>query len=169
MIDVIDEIIFFEKAISFLNEIGIETAYNTISDEDCFLPGLLILNGKIFIDKNKIKFYGDVLHEAAHIAVVPSADRNKLNGVDIGKRKDAAAEEMMAIAWSYAACVHLNLDPHFVFHENGYKGGGDSIVKNFEAGNYMGVPVLQWLGMTTTSKEAGNKFIYPAMIKWLRD
>jgi len=169
VIETINEIKFFEKAISFLNEIGIETIYETIDNEDCFLPGFLITKGKIIIDKNKIKFPGDVLHEAAHIAVVSAADRSELNGKDIAKRKDAAAEEMMAIAWSYAACIHLEIDPHFVFHENGYKGDGAAIVENFEKGNYIGVPVLQWLGMTTTSTGEGNEFTYPAMIKWLRD
>ncbi|MEP7230699.1 MAG: hypothetical protein ABI691_10635 [Ginsengibacter sp.] len=165
MIDLSINIVFFEKAILFLDEIGIETAFEMIDNEDCFLPGFTIKNGKIIIDRNKIKFHGDILHEAAHIAVVPAEDRMLLNGKNIGSRKDAAAEEMMAIAWSYAACIHLKIDAHFVFHENGYKGGGGSIVENFNNGNYIGVPVLQWLGMTSTQ----NEVVYPVMIKWLRD
>jgi len=164
-----NDVILFEKAICFLDEIGIETAYGTMGDEAGFLPGFLIEKGKIIIDKNKIKFHGDILHEAAHIAVVPLADRSRLDGKNIGKRKDAAAEEMMAIAWTYAACIHLKIDPHFVFHENGYKGGGGAIVENFERGQYVGVPVLQWLGMTTTSPQKDHKLNYPVMIKWLRD
>jgi hypothetical protein len=42
-----------------------------------------------------------------------------------------AAEEMMANCWSYAACVHLKLNPYFVFHEEGYRGGGSYIANNF--------------------------------------
>jgi len=162
-----DNILLFEKSISFLREIKIEVVYRAINEEDSVLPGFLIECGKIIMDIDKIKFHGDILHEAAHIAVVPSLDRSQLDGKSMGKRKDAAAEEMMAIAWSYAACIHLNIDPHFVFHENRYKDGGACIVENFKNGQYIGVPVLQWLGMTTTSKE--NTAIYPAMIKWLRD
>ena len=164
-----NNVILFEKAICFLDEIGIETVSGTMDDEAGFLPGFLIEKGKIIMDKNKIKFPGDILHEAAHIAVVPSADRTLLDGKNIGKRKDAAAEEMMAIAWTYAACIHLKIDPHFVFHENGYRGGGAAIVENFERGEYIGVPVLQWLGMTTTSPQKDHKLNYPSMIKWLRD
>ena len=164
-----NDILLFEKAISFLHEIKIETVYREIDEEDCFLPGFLIEEGKIIMDKNKIKFHGDILHEAAHIAVVPTIDRTTLNGKNIGQRKDADAEEMMAIAWTYAACIHLNIDPDFVFHENGYKGGGASIIDNFKNGRYFGVPVLQWLGMTTTAKEKNDTIVYPAMIKWLRD
>ena len=164
-----DEIIFFERAISFIRGIGIETSYAAVDDDDCFLPGLLITKGKIIIDENKMKFPGDILHEAADIAIVPSAERKDLDGKNIGTRKDAGAEEMMAIAWTYAACVRLEIDPHFVFHEHGYKGGSSAIVENFENGNYIGVPVLQWLGMTTTSTGNDDEITYPAMKKWMRD
>jgi hypothetical protein len=164
-----DEIIFFERAISFIHEIGIETTYAAIDNEDCFLPGLLITKGRIIIDENKMKFPGDILHEAAHIAIVPSAERKDLDGKNIGIRTDAAAEEMMAIAWTYAACIHLEIDPHFVFHEHGYKGGGGAIVENFENGNYIGVAVLQWLGITSTSTGKDDGITYPGMKKWMRD
>jgi hypothetical protein len=163
------ENILFEKAVRFLNEIGIETLYKDLKEEACFLPGFLIADGKIIIDKTKVKFPGDLLHEAAHIAVVSSAERGLLHGENIGSRQDAASEEMMSIAWSYAACIHLEIDPYFVFHEQGYKGGAESIVDNFAKGNYFGVPVLQWLGMTTTSKNPVDTNTYPFMIKWLRD
>ncbi|HET7897102.1 MAG TPA: hypothetical protein VFL47_05520, partial [Flavisolibacter sp.] len=107
-------------------------------------------------------------HEAGHLAVIPTSDRKTLDGPAIAKRKDAPAEEMMAIAWSYAACLHLRIDPAFVFHEAGYKGGGASIVENFREKRYFGVPLLVWLGMTS-DKETGDGIVYPAMRKWLRD
>ncbi|MBB1287313.1 hypothetical protein HRH25_23255 [Flavisolibacter sp. BT320] len=157
---------YFQTALSFLHTIGIETAEVSLNSEECFLPGLLIRNGRILFDREKLLYPGDVLHEAAHLAVVPAAERKQLNGPAIGKRPDAPAEEMMAIAWSYAACIHLNIDPCFVFHEEGYQDGGASIVENFKEGRYFGVPVLEWLQMTTTR---GDGPVYPAMTKWLRD
>jgi hypothetical protein len=157
----------FEKALVFLQEIGIPTECRTLQPEDCFLPGLLIDKGRIMVDKALLQYPGDIVHEAAHIAVVPAEERSSLSGPGVGKRKDAPAEEMMAIAWSYAACIHLDIDPHFVFHQEGYKGGGAEIVANFREGRYFGVPMLQWLGMTTTANESA--VAYPAMIKWLRD
>jgi hypothetical protein len=159
-----------EKVLSFLDEIGIAVTYREVKEEECFLPGLLIENGVIVIDKNKMKYPGDILHEAGHISVVTAVDRSTLNGKDIGARKDNAAEEMMAIAWSYAACVHLQIDPYFVFHKNGYKGGGQGIADDFKEGRYFGVPMLRWTGMT---EEAGptetGVNTYPKMIKWLRE
>jgi hypothetical protein len=163
-----DYVNFFERMLHFIHEIGIETDFTALPEEECFLPGLLIQQGRIIIDKNKLGYPQDILHEAAHIAVTPSEERPLLEGPMIGNRADAAAEEMMAIAWSYAACIHMNIDPAFVFHEHGYKGGGSSIVENFRQGRYVGVPVLQWLGMTSTNS-ADTKDVYPAMKKWMRD
>lgn len=157
-----------DKSIAFINSIGLETVFCSLTNEDCFLPGLFISNGKILIDKDRLKYPGDIIHEAGHLAVIPSAERSTISGTDIAQRSDAATEEMMAIAWSYAVCKHLAVDPAFVFHGQGYKGGGKNIIDDFEAGRYFGVPVLQWLGMTITN--SGNiAEDYPAMRKWLRD
>ena len=156
----------FEKALDFIHEIGIETGFTTLAGNQCFLPGLLVEKGRILIDRDKMYYPGDILHEAAHIALVPSSERSLLDGETIGKRKDAAAEEMAALAWTYAACIHMKIDPHFVFHEDGYKGDGASLVENFEAGRWVGVPILQWLGMTG---KPGDAYAFPKMIKWKRD
>lgn len=78
--------------------------------------------------------------------------------------------EMMAIAWSYAVCIHLNIDPHIVFHEHGYKGGGKNIVENFNAGRFFGTPLLQWCGMTIEpKKDIDTDKVFPRMIKWMRE
>jgi hypothetical protein len=103
--------------------------------------------------------------------VVPSAERSSLNDETIILREQRDAEEMMVIAWSYAACVHLGIDAGFVFHDEGYKGGGSYIADSFNNGNYFGVPMLQWVGMTQEKKNEAepDKPVYPALLKWLRD
>lgn len=161
---------YLEKCLAFLNEIGIETMFETL-EEPCFLPGLSIRNGTIFIDRGSLKYPGDILHEAGHIAVVPATERHTLNASVIEKREQREAEEMMAIAWSYAACIHLGLDPYVVFHDDGYKGGGSYIADNFNNKNYFGLPMLQWIGLTADEKNAAEKKTepYPHMIRWLRE
>lgn len=159
----------FNKVISFLLHIGITVQYNKI-EKDCFLPGISICNGGLIIDTEKLKYPGDILHEAGHLAVVAPIDRAVLNEDDIALRPQREAEEMMTIAWSYAVCVHLDIPARFVFHNDGYKGGGDSLAENFENKQYFGVPMLQWVGMALEEKngiEQGKPF-YPAMIHWLR-
>lgn len=164
-----EDIAALEKCIHFLNSIGIETVVRKI-DTESFLPGLLIEKGALSIDMDILKHPGDVLHEAGHIAVTPAKLRSALNGKIIAKSKNRASEEMMAIAWSYAACIHLSLDPYFVFHDSGYHGGSDYLIDNFKQKKYFGLPMLQSIGLTADDKNAEdpNVSTYPHMIKWLR-
>jgi hypothetical protein len=164
------EIAPFEKCIVFLNDIGIKTIFTEI-EPDSFLPGLTIENGMIIIDLNQLKHPGDILHEAGHIAVIPAADRSRLTATTIINRTNREAEEIMAIAWSYAVCIHLDIDPYFVFHTEGYKDGGDYIVESCGNNSYFGLSMLQEIGLTADEKNARrlNIFSYPNMIKWLRN
>src|SRR6478735_3487075 len=158
-----------DKCIQFLTGIGIPTSFRKI-ENGSFLPGLLIEQGCIVIDKDALLYPGDILHEAGHIAVVPAGRRSLLGQDAIVESKERETEEMMAIAWSYAACIHLQIDPLIVFHEQGYKGGGNSIVENFQAGHFFGTPMLQWCKMTVEPKHAQpGQPAYPHMLKWLRD
>jgi hypothetical protein len=155
--------------IPFLETTGIPVRYGTL-EKECFLPGLSIENGTVVIDNERLLYPGDILHEAAHIAVVPAAERSTLNAKEIAARKDNAAEEMMAIAWSYAAAVHLKIDPRIVFHDDGYQGGGSNIASEFSEGRYFGVPMLQWVGLCADEKNALKTGVspYPHMLNWLR-
>ena len=155
--------------LSFLAEIGLTVVERSVPDGS-FLPGIEIQNGTIWIDRARLQYPGDILHEAGHLAVTPADKRAQLCADQIGKDPGHEAEEMMAIAWSYAACLHLGIDPSFVLHEGGYKGGANSIAENFANKRYFGVPSLQWLGMTYEEKnaEAHGVAPYPHMVMWLR-
>lgn len=154
------------KIVRFLIEIGLDVKATAI-EEDTFLPGILIDHGTLLVDEEKLKYPGDLLHEAGHLAVIP-ADQRRLMQKDMGKK---AAEEMMAIAWSYAALVHLGLEPTVVFHADGYHGSSQSLIEIFTQGHTFGQPTLQWIGLTAEKKAAQEMGIepYPHMIKWLRD
>ena len=82
----------------------------------------------------------------------------------------APAAEMAAIAWSWAAASYLNVAPEILFHEDGYKGGADTLIHNFTAGRYIGVPILQWIGMTKEPRPGivPDDHTYPKLIHWLR-
>lgn len=161
---------WFDKSILFLNSIGIETRYEKL-DEFCFLPGLSIRNGTIIIDMDALKYPGDILHEAGHVAVVTAAERKNLSTAGVEKREHRDAEEMMAIAWSYAACIHLDIDPKFALHDFGYGGGGSHYANCFNNKQYFGLPMLQWKGMTADEKNAVSMNVkpYPHMLKWTLD
>jgi hypothetical protein len=153
-----------EKIVDFLLEIGLDVQSTTFED-DGFLPGIKLERGALLIDESKLKYPGDLLHEAGHLAVKPPLERfeTTLNAGGDG------AEEMMSIAWSYAAAVYLEIPLDVVFHGHGYKGGGESLIETFTQGRSFGVPMLQWLGMTVDAKRAEALGVapFPHMMKWL--
>ena len=154
----------------FLTEIGIEVGFVPLVRET-FLPGILVENGRILVDEAKLRYPGDLLHEAGHLAVAPRALRSSLSGEVILPEVNMHAVESQAIAWSYAAAIYLGLDPKVVFHEGGYKGNSEGLLLNFRLGVYIGVNGLQDAGMTASPKVAGESDVrpYPHMMKWLRD
>jgi hypothetical protein len=153
-----------ERLAAFVRGLGIPV-HAAVLDEKTFLPGLDIRDGALFIDEARLKYPGDILHEAGHLAVTDPALRNAptLATPDGG-------DEMTAIAWSYAALRHLDIDPAIVFHA-GYKNDGSpSILENFTAGNYFGVPLLQLYGMSAEPRHAEKlgRLPFPTMLRWLR-
>ena len=154
------------RIIEFVIETGLEVRTEKIH-EKTIVPGIIIHHGGLVVDPAQWIYPGDLLHEAGHLAVMEPQRRGQCH-LDVG---NDAAEEMMAIAWSYAASVHLGLSPSIVFHEGGYRGGSKALVENFTQGRYFGVPMLQWVGMTAEPKQASAMKVlpYPHMLRWLRD
>jgi hypothetical protein len=147
-----------DTASTFLTQIGVPVRVVAFTGET-FQPGLNIVEGALCIDPERLLYPGDILHEAAHIALTPPSRRASLGG----KLTITPAEEMAALAWSYAAAVSIGLDPLSVFHEGGYKNGGAHLAEQYASGlppGGPGVPILQWWGMTTA---------FPQMKVWLRE
>lgn len=150
---------------SFLTGIGIETREQPLP-ADTFLPGLLIDEGRLLIDPDQLLYPGDILHEAGHIAVSLPEDRRQLGGNVTLDRPDKAGDELAVLLWTYAACCHLQLDPAVVFHPNGYKEQGSWLIEQFTGGQYIGLPLLVWMGLTHEPHELNGGF--PVMRQWLR-
>ena len=139
---------------------------------DTFLPGIGIEHGALVIDEEKLAYPGDMLHEGGHFAVAEPGRRSTMHGnVAHSVADTAAGEEMAAIAWSYAATVHLNIDPVVVLHAGGYRGASESILAAFTEQEGFGVPLLQYFGMTCEPKFAAERGVkpFPHMLRWLRD
>lgn len=145
-----------QRIARFLDGIGIPVRAGRL-EEPTFLPGIMIDGGRLLVDEERLLHPGDLLHEAGHIAVMSPETRGRIRG-DLGQ---APGDEMAAIAWSYAALLHLGLEPEVVFHPDGYHGESDAIIANFGQGRYFGVPMLQWYGIVDQDS-------YPAMQRWLR-
>jgi len=109
-------------------------------------------------DAVRLLYPGDLLHEAGHLVVLPPDERALVCG-PLGERP---GHEMSAIAWSWAVAREIGLAPSLVFHPEGYKGESDTIIENFTAGRYFGVPLLELYGLTGHGE-------FPAMQRWLLD
>jgi len=153
-----------KRILAFLDSIGIKVAAEPLG-EGTFLPAMAIRGGLLVVDPDRLRYPGDLLHEAGHIAVTEPALRPALNTVP-----DDPGEEMAAIAWSWAACRALGLAPEVLFHEEGYRGASRAFIENFTNGRTLGVPMLAWFGMTAEPNRAAATGLapYPAMSRWLR-
>jgi hypothetical protein len=151
------------KLVSFVQGIGIDVQCAELTGPT-FVAGLDIRFGAVQVDDKRLVYPGDILHEAGHIAVTNPQLRGQPRLAPDG------GDEIATLAWSYAAACHLGLDPAVVFHSGGYKGGASSLVENFTAGRYIGVPLLQLYGMTVEPRLAATRGVqpYPHMLRWLR-
>lgn len=140
---------------TFLDRIGLPWKESTLSDSE-FLPGIRLEKGVLHFDRARLKWPGDLLHEAGHVAVTAPSERSGLDDkIDV-----SPGDEMAALAWSYAAALDCGIDPAIVFHEGGYKSGGDHLLAQFASGQGVGVPMLRWFRMTAD---------FPRMSHWLRE
>jgi hypothetical protein len=151
------------KLVAFVQGIGIDVGAASLVGPTV-LPGLDIRNGAILLDPERLTYPGDLLHEAGHIAVADPQERRQ------PKLAPSAGDEIATLAWSYAAACHLGVAASVVFHAGGYKGASSSLVENFTAGHYIGVPLLQLYGMTVEPRLAATRGVepYPHMLRWLR-
>jgi alkylated DNA repair dioxygenase AlkB len=154
---------------AFLADIGLIVRPSALPGPT-FLPGILIDKGELLVDEGALCHPGDLLHEAGHLAVAEPDRRPTTVGKIQPDPGQQGGEEMAAIAWSYAAAVHLGIDPAVVFHADGYAGGSASLLENFTNGRYVGVPLLQWMEMTAEGEAAERLGVepYPHMLRWLR-
>ena len=152
-----------ELLVTFVRSIGIEVEACPINWKSRF-PGLEIKEGAILVDEDQLIHPGNILHEAGHIAVHDPASRKG------PKFLPSKGEELGALAWSYAATVHLGLPAELVFYPGSYQGWDTSLRENFAEGRYLGVPLLQRYGMALEQRFAAERGLkpYPHMLRWVR-
>ena len=151
------------QMLAFLDRIGLDWELTEL-EEESFLPGLCIRQGRLLVDSGRLRYPGDILHEAGHLALVPAADRPALGPSGL----EDPGLEIASLAWSYAACLHLGLAPEVVFHPDGYKGQAAWLADTYRQGGTLGQPLLAWMGLTEWGPAANPANCFPAMARWLR-
>lgn len=158
-----------EKIQAFLAEIGIGLHPQALPD-NTFLPGLELHRSGILVDYQKLKYPGDILHEAGHLAVTPACQRDAIGTDQLALPWPTHGEEIGAVLWSYAAARHLDLPLELVFHPNGYKDDSAWLIETFSSGNYIGLPFLEWAGLALGPVRASAEGVeaFPHMVRWVR-
>ena len=158
------------KIVGFIKDIGIPIRETKVP-KNSFLPGISIERGAIHYDVEVMKFPGDLLHEAGHLALMTPEDRSRASGdLEPGDAVGSNSLEIGVILWTYAAIIHLNLEPEIVFHEEGYKDSSQWHIDNFTSRNYIGLPLLQWMGLCKHQDDKDDSIPeFPYMQKWLRE
>jgi hypothetical protein len=158
------------QIMAFLAEIGIAVVPRTLGD-DTFLPGLALGPCCIYVDESKLLYPGDLLHEAGHLAVTPASQRQSVGSPALELPWPTDGEEIGAVLWSYAAALHIGVPLELVFHPNGYKNDANWLIETFQAGNYIGLPFLEWAGLAYGPQRAADQGlpVFPQMVQWLRN
>jgi hypothetical protein len=147
-----------QRIVAFIESLGI-SVHEREMRRKTLVPGIDIEEGALVFEESGMCKPADLLHEAGHIALTLPAKRPTLDGTI----ESSPAEEMAAIAWTWAAATLLNIDPREVFHEEVISGNGPTLLEHFLGGKYIGVPMLRYWGLT------GKDVQYPRMSRWMRD
>lgn len=158
-----------DRILGFLRAAGITVNERGLAD-GTFLPGVLIESGTLVVDRSKLRWPGDLLHEAGHLAVTPATLRASLSDALDGEMSAPCAGEVEATAWAYAACVALRIDASILFHGGGYHGHSAGLIQTYALGVYPGSAGLARAGLTLVGNEARERGVqpYPHMVQWLR-
>lgn len=138
--------------------------------DDSFLPGIAMIGTALAVDTTKLKWMGDLLHEAGHIAVLPSTLRHRAEKQFSHQTALEFAGELEAMAWAYAAIIEIGLPVEVLIHEGGYKGRPPALTQMYAMGVYPGLAGLCKAGMTMAPGFTADcgAVRYPAMLRWLR-
>lgn len=178
-----------ERTVDFLNHTGIRTTI--FPGATGFLPHIRIEYGSIFVDP--LCHVSDLLHEAGHIAIFPSAYRRTMN-MNIAKAQRLMLDDLdtksihpdsqlyraaiqssdpEATAWAWAAGVYLDIDQFEIIGASPihYDGHGASIRSMLLMGRYAGIHGLAHAGFCSVNKiSSGYRKlpVYPELAMWLQ-
>jgi hypothetical protein len=169
--------------LAFLEDIGLACSPGDV-DAGSFLPGVVIRDGALHYETDRLSSPGDLLHEAGHLAAVPACWRGQIQG-DVDASLVALADihpdaagvihtDLFPIAWSFAAARHIGIDPACIFDAGGYgaTAGGDPAIlaAQLECGLFPGIMMLAQAGLCAAPPPFGDgqdPAPYPHMKRWL--
>jgi hypothetical protein len=150
------------RCFDFIRQIGLEIEERAIS-ETTFVPGITISDGRLIVDQQRMLYPGDLLHEAGHIALIESQYRSRLQANVATSEGGSEGYEIGVLLWSYFAGLKAGIPLTEIFHPQGYKGDSQWLIDQFTDGRYIGLPLLEWMGIAVKQADGGVE-----IKNWLR-
>lgn len=146
--------------VSFIKEIDLPFSSDYTDDFGNHPEGVMVLNGVLVYDLERLDQPVDLLTLASRIAITRPSIRQQLatNGIQDDNLKEQ--REIAALLWCYAACTNLGVDPSILRRDH-LKGEEEWLLDNFGRRNYIGLPLICEIGLTDSA-------IFPAMHSWIR-
>ncbi|WP_326430348.1 hypothetical protein VQ574_21735 (plasmid) [Stutzerimonas frequens] len=169
----------------FLSSIGL--AVETVPGASGFIDGVCIERGGMRVDPGARA--SALLHEAGHLAIVPSDYRHHLGGdIDEGiarifeeidglglepdhpvLRAMIQAGDSEATAWAWAAGSELGIPAALIIQDGEYEGEGASIRSALAANAYLGINGIAHAGFCVVRSNAHRDLpVYPKLASWLQ-
>ena len=175
---------YAEKVVSFLNDIGIPTSI--VPYAKGFIDEVEIQDGQLLVTQNGKA--SNILHEAGHLAIVPSRFRSYLNGnISHGitrafneiesfegyaesseYRKLLQTGDVEATAWAWAAGKYLNLPEDEIIRDSEYGGTGDEVRLCLSMRAYAGINGLANADFCNIRIRVPDMPVYPNLAFWLQ-
>lgn len=179
-----------ERALTFVCGLGLPTQHGRPNNEPAFFPDAYVWVWDGVLHWDERSHPGDLLHEAGHLAVLPSFARQLVRGdaeceavqealhtyltsvpdlfsypEDAQARACLQSGDSEAIAWSYAAAVACGVDPWLCF-EHGFEDPEEafSMYELTQIGKTEGVAGLRAAGFLGP-RGMGTR--WPTMARWL--
>lgn len=173
-----------ERALSFLSDIGLPVAVERGARG--FIEGVELRDGGLRVDP--MASVSNVLHEAGHLAIVPSKFRHYLSG-NIAHGLQQAFEEMEehglpgddplyrkmlqtgdteATAWAWAAGKALNIPEELIIRDEDYDGTDESLRLGLSLGAYLGIHGIANADFCTPRRSHRGLPVYPQLAFWLQ-
>lgn len=175
---------YLSDTTAFLRGIGIPVWMVAAVSQASFLDDIEVVQGALHV--TPVCRVSTLLHEAGHLACVPTAYRHLFSGnLGSGTRKmlrhidsldlhpDAPlmraaiqCSDPEATAWAWAAGLHLGLPHERIIMDREYDGTGADIRCSLRFGAYVGINGLMHAGMCGHPRGPAG---YPALRTWLQD
>jgi hypothetical protein len=174
-----------QKVMDFLNEAGLPVS--VVPGATGFVKNIALVEGKVQVDPKCLPSV--LLHEAGHLAVIPSRYRHLMTGnlyasmrqifadpeIDLMNPDDPVSRALLqcgdseVTAWAWAVGKHLGIHEDQIILDDQYQEGGDFVRMQLQTRGYIGMNGLSHGGFCVVRANPYRPLpVYPELAFWLQ-